>query len=1156
MVSTTKHTEKSNWSTDSVNHWKDCSVCYFKMDNTQGAHYGDYKETSDGISHYKNCSVCGYAIVSSEAHTTDTSYWEKDTSSHWRKCSVCRFNLEYTKANHQGSWDYNSDNHWKNCSTCGQEMETVGAHYSDWEITDTQHSKYCDACNYTMVSPTNHSYSGWGTNSSNHWRKCSVCDPNGYSYIQYDTHTKPATWNDYDNSKHYKYCTDGCGYIIESGTHVKSGSWSTDNGAHWKKCTSNCGQTYDYGTHSGSWTSVDDNYHHKLCSTCNYTINGNTSHDAVGGWITTDDTWHWKVCSTCNGQLYYNRHVEVNGGTESVHKKCDTCNRVMKDGSYHSYNASVTTAATCTTNGVKKLSCACGYYYTESIAAFGHDWNNPTYSGNGTSSYSATRTCKNDSSHKETAVANITSTVFIYPTCKTKGTTVYTANFTESWAADKSVQLQDIPINSNNHEGSSEYGGTAASHTQYSCCKAVISSSHTYDQNSGVKYSDATCLRTQKNYKSCICGYNPQSTSYLVSVGSINSNNHEGSSTWGGTSSVHTKYSCCGATISSAHSYDQNSGLMYSEATCTDYQKNYKSCECGYNPKSTSYLVSVGSKNPNNHTALISASAVAPTCTTAGNIAYSRCQGCNKYYNSNGTEISSSSITLAALGHSYSGKVTTTATCSSTGIKTYTCANDSSHTYTETIAKDPNNHSNRYNVSYVAPTCTESGHSSYYYCSGCSKYYDINYNQTTWSNLVIAATGHSTPSTWNQGDSSNHYKYCSNGCGAIVDSGAHSGQYDYNDSNHWKNCSACGRTLVSSTGHTLGAWQNDSSTHWKVCSVCSGTVNYSSHVDIDGWKTDSVDHWKVCKDCGYRTGSYIAHSGSYDYNGSYHWKNCSTCGYTMESSESHYGDWQRNSISHWKNCSVCGYSIVSSESHTNVDDWITDSVDHWKVCKDCGYLTTGYIAHSGSWSYNGSYHWKDCSTCGYSIENYEQHSYSWSSNDSQHWQTCKCGSSTSSSGHDYGSWQTSSNYHWRNCSTCGSTYLNYGTHSNPGYWNASNGTYHYKNCTDCNYNIESGYHSGSWNYDVDWHEKNCSACGYSMVSRTGHSMTVTSDDNYEYYTCSSGCGYSNSFDHSPSYSGWNNTLGGSYHSQICSSCGHEWIHQAGKGTYCAKCDKG
>ena len=63
-----------------------------------------------------------------------------------------------------------------------------------------------------------------------------------------------------------------------------------------------------------------------------------------------------------------------------------------------------------------------------------------------------------------------------------------------------------------------------------------------------------------------------------------------------------------------------------------------------------------------------------------------------------------------------SGKVTTPATCTEKGVKTYTCTKDSSHTKTEEIpaqGHDPVQHEAK------APTCTESGWEAYETCSRC-----------------------------------------------------------------------------------------------------------------------------------------------------------------------------------------------------------------------------------------------------------------------------------------------------------------------------------------------------------------------------------------------------------------------------------------------------
>jgi DNA-directed RNA polymerase subunit RPC12/RpoP len=87
---------------------------------------------------------------------------------------------------------------------------------------------------------------------------------------------------------------------------------------------------------------------------------------------------YWYKCAGCGTQStsYFSLgsalgHIEVNGGTASVHKRCSRCNETLS--SAHSYSSSVHTAATCTKKGITKYSCGCGYSYTsENINALGH----------------------------------------------------------------------------------------------------------------------------------------------------------------------------------------------------------------------------------------------------------------------------------------------------------------------------------------------------------------------------------------------------------------------------------------------------------------------------------------------------------------------------------------------------------------------------------------------------------------------------------------------------------------------------------------------------------------------------------------------------------------------------------------------------------------
>lgn len=94
----------------------------------------------------------------------------------------------------------------------------------------------------------------------------------------------------------------------------------------------------------------------------------------------------------------------------------------------------------------------------------------------------------------------------------------------------------------------------------------------------------------------------------------------------------------------------------------------------------------------------------------------------NNVYGSSNPELwdSGRTVTITKHTHSYTSKVTKAATCSATGVRTYTCSCGDS--YTETIAKNASNHVNKTNVTSTASTCTVKGHTAGVYCNDCKKY--------------------------------------------------------------------------------------------------------------------------------------------------------------------------------------------------------------------------------------------------------------------------------------------------------------------------------------------------------------------------------------------------------------------------------------------------
>ena len=77
---------------------------------------------------------------------------------------------------------------------------------------------------------------------------------------------------------------------------------------------------------------------------------------------------------------------------------------------------------------------------------------------------------------------------------------------------------------------------------------------------------------------------------------------------------------------------------------------------------------------------------IAPTCTADGRAAYWECRECGALFLDANGRTPATTLKIPATGHRWDGgKVTTEPTCEKSGVKTYTCLNDASHTRTETV---------------------------------------------------------------------------------------------------------------------------------------------------------------------------------------------------------------------------------------------------------------------------------------------------------------------------------------------------------------------------------------------------------------------------------------------------------------------------------------
>ena len=114
----------------------------------------------------------------------------------------------------------------------------------------------------------------------------------------------------------------------------------------------------------------------------------------------------------------------------------------------------VTTAATCETKGTTTYTANFTnqeFFVTQSkdvtdIAALGHSYGTPTYTWSSDGKSCTAKTiCSRNSSHVVTQTGTITSAVATAATCEGKGTTTYTAKFTDNKFTTQTKAVEDIP---------------------------------------------------------------------------------------------------------------------------------------------------------------------------------------------------------------------------------------------------------------------------------------------------------------------------------------------------------------------------------------------------------------------------------------------------------------------------------------------------------------------------------------------------------------------------------------------------------------------------------------------------------------------------------------------------------------------------------------
>ena len=341
----------------------------------------------------------------------------------------------------------------------------------------------------------------------------------------------------------------------------------------------------------------------------------------------------------------------------------------------------VTTAATCTENGVMTYTCTmCSDTKTEVIPATGHAYGEPVWSWTDGFKATATFTCTNDPSHVKNVTATVTNAVTTEATCESTGVRTYTAKVTFDGKDYTDTKTEVIPATGH------AYGAPVWKWNDDFTASATFTCAN---DPSHVKNVTATVTNAVTTEATC------ESTGVRTYTAKV---------TFDGKDYTDTKTETLPAT---SHAYgepvwkwndDFTASATFTCANDTSHVKKVDatvtsevtegSCEVGgtrtYTAKVTfdgkDYTDTKTEPVPAKGHTLTAVEAVPATCETAGVKAHWVCSVCGKLFSDaeGKTETTLEKLAIPATGHAYGAPVWKW-NDDFTASATFTCGNDASH---------------------------------------------------------------------------------------------------------------------------------------------------------------------------------------------------------------------------------------------------------------------------------------------------------------------------------------------------------------------------------------------------------------------------------------------------------------------------------------------
>ena len=470
-----------------------------------------------------------------------------------------------------------------------------------------------------------------------------------------------------------------------------------------------------------------------------------------------------------------------------------------------------------------------------------------------------------------------------------------------------------------------------------------------------------------------------------------------------------------------AYTYNGNHTHKLNCKTCGGYKAS-EPCSDKDNDCKCDYCGAEMAHNPSEDTSKFTRiDEKAPTCESAGNKAYYKCNACGGAYLWNGTPVDP---VVDALGHTwtYSGylgnaHLVKCKTCDQND--TLPCEDSDGDCYCDlpvTTGGDECGklvHSHTYiHVARVEPTCGKEGTEEYLKYAGCGKMFDMDRNPIT-APAVIPALEHEWSEDWEIVEGG-HAKKCVN-CGELQATEAHT------DSNGDNRCDVCdaGLRLIEKPGKAATCTDNGFETYWE------SEITHQKYADPEG--KQPISTVKVITKLGHD-----------------------------------WSEWESNGLSgHTHHCTRDGCTASETEKHTNVISGC--------VCDVCFGAIEGHTAayHGevpATCTTSGTKAYVSC-TCGkmYDVETHEQ---------------IEAPIVIPATGHKLSSTlvqDTRLGNHYQVCENEGCYFRAYSDHDYK-VEDPLKGNYHQFVC-------ECGYVKTEVHYDKDG-DKKCDECGHDMSNTT------------------------------------------------------------------------